>query len=59
MTREVRASIAVLLWFGTLGLLAVQLIAIGWILNVVVGLAGAITACLILLAVRRPSPVVP
>ena len=36
--REVRASIAVLLWFGTLGLLAVQLIAIGWILNVVVGL---------------------
>ncbi len=36
--REVRASIAVLLWFGTLGLLAVQLIAIGWILNVVIGL---------------------
>lgn len=36
--REVRATIALLLWFGTLALLAVQLIAIGWVLNVVVGL---------------------
>ena len=36
--REVRAAIALLLWFGTLALLAVQLIAIGWVLNVVVGL---------------------
>ena len=34
----VRTTIALLLWFGTLALLAVQLIAIGWVLQVVVGL---------------------
>ncbi len=34
----VRATIAVLMWFGTLALLAVQLIGIGFVLNVVTGL---------------------
>lgn len=34
----IRTTIAVLLWFGTLAILAVQIIAIGWILNVVTGL---------------------
>ena len=37
-SKGVRATIAVLLWFGTLAILAVQLIAIGWILNVVIGI---------------------
>ncbi|MGE5359545.1 MAG: sodium:solute symporter family protein, partial [Bacteroidales bacterium] len=35
----VRGVVAVLLWLGTLAILAGQLIAIGWILNVVGGLA--------------------
>jgi SSS family solute:Na+ symporter len=34
----VRAMVAVLLWFGTLAILAAQLIAVAWILNVVMGL---------------------
>ena len=33
--RTVRATVAVLLWFGTLFILAGQLVAIGWILGVV------------------------
>jgi solute:Na+ symporter, SSS family len=36
--RSVRAVIAVLLWFGTLAILAAQLIAVAWILNVVIGI---------------------
>ncbi|HLJ90141.1 MAG TPA: sodium:solute symporter family protein [Candidatus Angelobacter sp.] len=36
--KAVRALIAVLLWMGTLAILAGQLIAISWILNVVIGL---------------------
>jgi solute:Na+ symporter, SSS family len=35
---QVRATIAVLLWVGTLMILAGQLIALAWLLNVVVGL---------------------
>jgi SSS family solute:Na+ symporter len=38
-SREVRGIIAALLWVGALFILASQLIAIGWILNVVTGLA--------------------
>lgn len=34
----VRALVAILLWFGTLAILAAQLIAVAWILNVVIGL---------------------
>jgi SSS family solute:Na+ symporter len=37
--KSVKGIIAVLLWAGTLSILAGQLIAIAWILNVVVGLA--------------------
>ncbi|MGA8036136.1 MAG: sodium:solute symporter family protein [Candidatus Acidiferrales bacterium] len=37
--KSVKAIIAVLLWAGTLAILAGQLIAIAWILNVVIGLA--------------------
>ncbi len=33
--KEVRATVAVLLWFGTLAILAGQLIALSWVLNVV------------------------
>ncbi|HWZ44547.1 MAG TPA: sodium:solute symporter family protein [Candidatus Saccharimonadales bacterium] len=36
--KAVKAVIALLLWFGTLAILAGQLIAISWILNVVIGL---------------------
>ena len=36
--REVRGAIALLLWFGTLAILAGQLIALAWVLNVVAGL---------------------
>lgn len=36
--RSVRGVIAVILWFGTLSILAGQIIAISWILNVVIGL---------------------
>ncbi|HET9399653.1 MAG TPA: sodium:solute symporter family protein, partial [Candidatus Acidoferrales bacterium] len=36
--RAVRGIIAVVLWFGTLAILAGQIIAIAWILNVVIGL---------------------
>jgi SSS family solute:Na+ symporter len=35
---QVRATIAILLWVGTLMILAGQLIALAWLLNVVVGL---------------------
>ena len=34
----VRATVTVLLWAGTLAILAAQIIGIGWILNVVIGL---------------------
>jgi len=37
-SKSVRGTIAVILWFGTLAILAAQLIAIAWILNVVAGL---------------------
>jgi solute:Na+ symporter, SSS family len=37
-SRSVRGVIAVILWFGTLAILAGQIIAISWILNVVIGL---------------------
>ena len=40
--RSVRAVIAVLLWFGTLTILAGQLIAIGFVLNVVAGIPPAL-----------------
>ena len=36
-SKSVRGTIAVILWFGTLAILAAQLIAIAWILNVVAG----------------------
>jgi solute:Na+ symporter, SSS family len=36
--RRVRATIAVLLWIGTVAILAGQLIGIAWILNVVIGI---------------------
>src|ERR1700722_9612786 len=36
--KTVRGVISVLLWFGTLAILAGQIMAISWILNVVVGL---------------------
>lgn len=45
-SRAVRASVALLLWVGTLFILAGQLIAIAWILNVTVGLNKAV-GCLI------------
>ena len=35
--QSVRATIAVLLWVGTLAILAAQILAIGWVLNVVAG----------------------
>ncbi len=35
---QVRATITILLWTGTLCILAAQIIGIGWVLNVVVGL---------------------
>jgi SSS family solute:Na+ symporter len=37
-SRAIRATVAVLLWLGTLAILAAQLIAIAWILDVVAGL---------------------
>ncbi|MXY18364.1 MAG: sodium:solute symporter family protein, partial [Acidobacteria bacterium] len=37
-SRGVRAAVAVLLWIGTLAILAGQLLAIGWVLNVVTGM---------------------
>ena len=36
--REVRATIAILLWIGTLAILAAQLMAMGYVLNAVTGL---------------------
>lgn len=36
--RAVRAAVAVLLWIGALAILAGQLLAIGWVLNVVTGI---------------------
>jgi SSS family solute:Na+ symporter len=44
--RAVRGMIALLLWFGTLFILAGQLIAVAWILNVTTGLSKA-AGCLI------------
>ena len=44
--RSVRATIAILLWLGTLAILAGQLIALAWILEVVAGVPKA-TGCLI------------
>lgn len=35
---EVRVAVAILLWIGTLAILAGQLMAIGWVLNVVTGI---------------------
>ena len=35
---QVRVTVSVLLWMGTLSILAAQIIGIGWILNVVTGL---------------------
>jgi solute:Na+ symporter, SSS family len=40
--RRVKGFVAVLLWFGSLAILAAQLIAIAWILNVVVGVSKPI-----------------
>lgn len=36
--RSVRATVAILLWFGTLAILAAQLMAMGFVLNAVTGL---------------------
>jgi SSS family solute:Na+ symporter len=44
--RETRATVAVLLWFGTLAILAGQLIAMAWVLNVVAGVPK-VAGCLI------------
>ncbi|HEY3884119.1 MAG TPA: hypothetical protein VGL62_02835, partial [Vicinamibacterales bacterium] len=44
--RRVRATIAVLLWLGTLAILAGELIAIAWILTVVIG-TSKIVGCTI------------
>lgn len=44
--RSVRAVIAALLWVGTLAILAGQLIALSWVLNVVAGLPKAL-GCLV------------
>ncbi len=43
---RVRATIAVLLWVGTVAILAGQLIGIAWVLNVVIGLPK-VAGCLI------------
>ena len=51
--RTIRGLIAVLLWFGTLAILAGQLIAVAWILNVVLGVEkylGALLGGLVLVA---------
>ena len=40
--RRVKGFVAVLLWFGSLAILAAQLIAIAWILNVVLGVSKPI-----------------
>ncbi|HEY3129827.1 MAG TPA: sodium:solute symporter family protein [Acidobacteriota bacterium] len=45
-SRAVRGLAAVLIWFGTLTILAGQLIAIAWILNVVAGLSKPV-GCLL------------
>lgn len=44
--QSVRATAAILLWLGTLAILAGQLIALSWILNVVAGVPKAV-GCLI------------
>jgi len=49
-SKTVRGVISVILWFGTLAILAGQIIAISWILNVVVGLpkwAGCVAGGLV------------
>jgi SSS family solute:Na+ symporter len=48
--RAVRGLVALLLWFGSLAILAGQLIAVAWILNVTVGLSKT-AGCLIAAAV--------
>ncbi len=48
--RRVRAAIGVLLWIGTIAILAGQLIGIAWILNVVIGIpkiAGCMLGALV------------
>lgn len=44
--REVRGLVAAILWLGTLAILAGQLIALAWVLNVVAGIPK-VTGCLI------------
>ena len=44
--QRVRATIALLLWIGTIAILAGQLIGIAWVLNVVIGLPK-IAGCII------------
>ena len=44
--RSVRGTVAALLWVGTLAILAGQLIALAWVLNVVAGISKT-TGCLI------------
>ncbi|MBT5872285.1 MAG: sodium:solute symporter family protein [Candidatus Latescibacteria bacterium] len=44
--RATRGVIAVLLWFGTLAILAGQLIAVAWILNIVLGVERYVGALL-------------
>jgi SSS family solute:Na+ symporter len=49
---QVRATITVLLWMGTLAILSAQIIGIGWVLNVVVGLPpwlGCLTGGLVVI----------
>jgi len=51
--RTIRGLIALLLWFGTLAILAGQLIAVAWILNLVLGVekyVGAVLGGLVLVA---------
>jgi solute:Na+ symporter, SSS family len=51
--RRVRATVAVLLWIGTVAILAGQLIGIAWILNVVIGtpkLAGCALGAVVVTA---------
>jgi len=44
--KEVRATVAILLWLGTLAILAGQLIALAWVLNAVAGVPKPV-GCLI------------
>ena len=52
-SRTTRGLIALLLWFGTLAILAGQLIAVAWILNIVLGVeryVGALLGGLVMVA---------